>query len=94
MKQMEQLKLAAAFIGLVIFTMSCNQPTTDKTSEAKSDSSQTMTTKADPAKLKEEIQALETSWSNADNARDVNAVAAFYADDAVSFANNQPMIKG
>ena len=94
MKQMKQLKLAAAFIGLVIFTMSCNQPTTDKTSEAKSDSSQTMTTKADPAKLKEEIQALETSWSNADNAHDVNAVAAFYADDAVSFANNQPMLVG
>jgi uncharacterized protein (TIGR02246 family) len=90
---MKQLKFAAVFIGLFIITLSCNQPATDKTSEAKSDSTQPMT-KADPVKLKEEIQALETSWSNADNARDVNALAAFYADDAVSLANNQPMLVG
>ena len=81
MIQTKQLKFAVAFIGLFIFTMSCNQPPTDKTSEAKLESIQTMT-KADPAKLKEEIQALETFWANGDNARDVNALAVLYADDA------------
>ena len=91
---MKHLKFAVAFLGLFILSMGCNQPAADKTSEVKSDTTQTLTTKADPAKLKEEIQALETSWSNADNAHDFNAVAAFYADDAVSLANNQPMLVG
>ena len=93
MIQTKQLKFAVAFIGLFIFTMSCNQPPTYKTSEAKLESTQIMT-RADPAKLKEEIQALETFWSNGDNARDVNALAVLYADDAVSLTNNQPMLVG
>ncbi len=91
---MKHLKCAIACIGLFVLSIGCNEPTTDKTSEVSPDSTNTMTAKADPAKLKDEIQALETAWSNADNARDVNAVAAFYADDAVSFANNQPMLVG
>jgi uncharacterized protein (TIGR02246 family) len=95
MKQIKQSSfVAASFIGLFIFAISCNQPATDKTSETKSDSTQTMTTKGDPAKLKEEIQALETAWANADNSRDANALAAFYADDAVSLASNKPMLVG
>lgn len=44
-----------------------------------------MTSKPDNEKLKAEIQALENEWANADNARDVNALAAFYSDDAVEF---------
>lgn len=34
--------------------------------------------------VKAEIQALETAWAEAANARDVDAELAFYADDAVS----------
>jgi len=34
------------------------------------------------------------AWAKADNARDVNALAAFYSEDAVSLANNAPMIVG
>ena len=37
---------------------------------------------------------MENEWANADNARDVNALAAFYSDDAVSLANNRPMLIG
>ena len=37
---------------------------------------------------------MENSWAEADNARDTNAVAAFYADDAVSMVNNKPMLVG
>jgi uncharacterized protein (TIGR02246 family) len=44
--------------------------------------------------LKKEIQEMETAWADADNAGDVNALAAFYADDAVSLAADQPMIVG
>lgn len=48
----------------------------------------------DLAKLKAEIQALENSWAAADNARNANAISAFYADDAVSLSNNKPMLVG
>jgi len=53
-----------------------------------------VTAKSDLAKLKAEIQALENSWATADNARNSVAVAAFYADDAVSLSNNKPMVVG
>jgi uncharacterized protein (TIGR02246 family) len=46
------------------------------------------------AAIKAEIQALESSWAAADNARDATAIAAFYADDAVSLSNNKPMLVG
>ncbi|MEJ7828188.1 MAG: DUF4440 domain-containing protein, partial [Segetibacter sp.] len=75
------------------FATGCNPSNGDKTADANSDST-SMTTKADPVKLKEEIQVLETAWANADNARDVNTLTAFYSDDAVSMANNQPMFVG
>lgn len=45
-------------------------------------------------KVKTEIQALETAWAAADNARDAKAIAAFYADDAVILSNNRPMLSG
>lgn len=46
------------------------------------------------AKVKADIQALESSWATADNARDSNALAAFYAEDAHSFSNNGPILVG
>jgi len=94
MKQLAFYKCTTICIVLVFFAVACNQSAGDKMSDVKSDSTEVTTAKADPAKLKEEIQALETAWSNADNARDVNALAAFYSDDAVSMANNQPMLVG
>ena len=94
MKRLKQIKFATAFLVLVFFTSGCNQAAGDDTPEVNTDGTQDIKTKADPAKLKEEIQERETAWANADNARDVKAVAAFYADDAVSLGNNQPMMVG
>ena len=91
---MKDLKIATAFIGLCIIAISCNEPSADKTTETKSESTEMMAANADPAQLKKEIQELETAWSNADNARDVNALAAFYADDAISMSSDKPMIVG
>lgn len=91
---MKHLKFATVFVCLFTLAIGCNEPAADKTAESQSDSTQTMTTKTDPAQLKKEIQEQETAWSNADNARDVNAVVAFYADDAVSLASDQPMLVG
>ncbi len=50
--------------------------------------------KADMNSIKTEIQGLESAWAAADNARDANALLAFYSDDAVSLSNNAPMTKG
>ena len=94
MKQISHLKFATAFIALFFFTIGCNQPAADKAPEVTADAPQSMAAKADPAKMKADIQALETAWATADNARDANALAAFYSDDAVSLSNNQPMLVG
>jgi uncharacterized protein (TIGR02246 family) len=79
--------LVASF--LVLFTVllaACNTTETTPTAAAPA--------AADMSKVKAEIQALETAWAEADNARDPKALAAFYADDAVSLSNNKPMISG
>ncbi len=91
---MKHLKFATVIVALFFLTIGCNQPAADKAPEAVAETTPPMAAKADPAKMKADIQALETAWANADNARDVNALAAFYADDAVSLANNQPMLTG
>ncbi len=91
---MKHFKIAVALIGFCTLAMSCNESSTDKTTEAKSDSTEMMPAKTDAAQLKKEIQELETAWSVADNARDVNTMAAFYADDAISLASDKPMLVG
>ena len=91
---MKHFKIAVALIGFCTLAMSCNESSTDKTTEAKSDSTEMMAANADPAQLKKEIQEQETAWANADNARDINALAAFYADDAISLASDKPMLVG
>lgn len=50
--------------------------------------------KPDLGKIKAEIQAIETAWAEADNARDVNTLLSFYAEDAVSMSNNAPSAVG
>ncbi len=94
MKQLILFKSAIVFIALFFFITGCNESGADKTSEVKNDTTQAMTTQADPARLKAEIQEQETAWAQADNARDASALAAFYSDDAVSMANNAPMQVG
>ncbi len=91
---MKHFKIAAALIGFCTLIMSCNDSTTDKKTEAKSDSTEMMPAKTDAAQLKKEIQEQETAWANADNARDINALAAFYAEDAMSLASDKPMLVG
>ena len=94
MKQILILKSATVCIALFLFTYGCSESTTDKASDAKNDNTQAISTKADPATLKAEIQELETAWAKADNDRDVNTLAAFYSEDAVSMSNNAPMSVG
>ena len=93
MKIMNYLRLVTACVALSVFVIGCNAPADDKSAQT-TETAQSDDTKPDLEKIKGEIQALENSWAEADNARDTNAVAALYADDAVSMANNKPMLVG
>lgn len=94
MNKVTQFKCATASIAFLFFVGGCGQTAKDETANKKSETEQATTTKTDPVKLRAEIQELETAWAVADNARDVNALAAFYADDAISMSNGKPMLIG
>ena len=92
--KINQLSLPVTLcLVLCALTIGCNSPATDNAANAANPTEQ-VAAKPDMAVLKAAIQALETQWATADNARDANAIAAFYADDAVSMANNAPMLVG
>jgi uncharacterized protein (TIGR02246 family) len=93
MKQFSFFKSAVVFMSLLIFTIGCKSAA-DEPGDSKAATGQSMTSSVDPVKLKAEIQELETAWAKADNARDVNAIAAYYADDAITMDNNNPMSVG
>ena len=44
--------------------------------------------------LKAEIQAMEDAYAAGENAKDVDAIMAYYADDAQSLPDNEPKIVG
>jgi uncharacterized protein (TIGR02246 family) len=48
----------------------------------------------DMAKVKPEIQAMEDAYAAAEKAKDADGVAAYYADDAVSYHRNEPISVG
>jgi uncharacterized protein (TIGR02246 family) len=90
---MRNSKIKAACIALSLFVVGFTAAAGEKPSGV-TVSTEQGPAKPDMAKLKAEIQALESSWAAADNARNVDAIAAFYADDAMSLANNKPMLMG
>ncbi len=96
MKNNPILPFIAICIAFSLFTFGCN-PATDtasKAAEATKEAAKEMPAKPDMAKVKTEIQTLESAWAAADNARNAAAVSAFYADDAISLSNNNPMLVG
>ena len=48
----------------------------------------------DMEKAKTEIQAMEDAFAAAEKAKNADAVAAYYADDAISYGRNKPPISG
>lgn len=48
----------------------------------------------DPAQTKTEIQGIENTWAEAMNTKDVEALMALYADDAIVLADGEPMLVG
>ncbi len=94
MKNMNKSGIIAISIALFLSVLGFTLTSGNKATSATPATEQQMQAKPELVKLKAEIQALESSWAAADNARNANAVAAFYADDAVSLANNKPMLMG
>lgn len=94
MKNMKKSGIVAICVALSVSALGYTLTSGDKPTGVTTVTEQQVQAKPDLTKLKAEIQALENSWAAADNARNANAVAAFYADDAVSLANNKPMSVG
>ncbi len=90
MKKMNYLGIATICVAFSLLVAGCGAPADNKTTV----STEQVASKPDLSVIKAEIQTLESAWSEADNARDVNAVAAFYADDAVSMSNDKPAQTG
>jgi uncharacterized protein (TIGR02246 family) len=89
MKKLNYSGIATVCVALSLLVISCGAP-----APKPADTPVQVEVKPDMAAVKAEIQALETSWAAADNARDANAVAAFYADDAWSMSNDKPTLVG
>lgn len=80
--------LASIFVVFAALTMGCN------TTETKPRAAAEAAAAPDMGKVKTEIQRLETAFAAAYNAGDAKGIVAFYAADAVTMSNNQPMITG
>lgn len=72
-----QFKLFSLIISAALLFAACTPATTE-------------TTAVDMDQLKVEIQAMEDAFAAGEKAKDVDAVAAYYADDATSFNRNEP----
>lgn len=92
MKSLNYFRFAAAGLVLSIFTIGCNKaPEKEKEVEV---TQEAPVAKTDMAAIKAEIQELENTWAEIDNARDAEKISNFYAEDAVVMSADKPMIKG
>jgi uncharacterized protein (TIGR02246 family) len=89
MKKLNYSGIATVCIAFSFLVISCGAP-----APKPADTPVQVEVKPDMAAIKSEIQVLESAWAAADNARDANAVAAFYADDAWSMSNDKPTLVG
>jgi uncharacterized protein (TIGR02246 family) len=81
--------IATVFVALILSVFGCSAPAPKPV-----ETPVVVETKPDMAAVKAEIQALENAWAAADNARDANAVVAFYAEDAWSMTFDKPTLVG
>lgn len=94
MRKINYFRFATLWVAILLFGTACNEAADNKGAKGV-ERVKTEVPKAEMmAGVKADIQALESNWAAADNARDTNAIAAFYADDAQSFANNAPILVG
>jgi ketosteroid isomerase-like protein len=82
MKKNRLPSLMAIAFALSIFPISCNTTINETTA------------KPDMAKIKAEIQALNTAWATAVNVKDAATILDLYADDAISMPDDAPALVG
>ena len=83
-------RIASALLTLSLLSLACSSPAPQEVVSPEP----LVAPKPDMAAVKSEIQKIETAFAAADNARDVNAILAFYADDAVTMGSGEPMTVG
>ena len=84
---MKLTHLFSALVSCMLLFASCEQ-------SAPKEAPTAVAVKPDLAKIKSDIQAIETSWANALNKKNASEVMAIYADDAVSMPDDAPTLKG
>lgn len=94
MKAKNNFKLAMLGLAFSLFAMGCNTQPDKKTEMEPAENVEKVEEKADMASIKTEIQALESDWAAADNARDAKAILAFYSDDAITMDSDSPIAEG
>ena len=88
---MKKTMLLVAYASCVLLFASCKE---DEKKETAAAVTVTEPAKPDIAQIRSEIVAIETAWAAAQNAKDVKALIAMYADDAVSMPDGEPMLTG
>jgi uncharacterized protein (TIGR02246 family) len=87
MKTQSSFPILITFVAFLFVAAGCNSAT--KTEEKPSE-----TASPDMAQIHKEIQAVETEWASAMDAKDTARVMAIYAEDAVEMNSGIPMLTG
>ena len=88
---MKKTILRIIYVSCVLLFTSCQEA---KKKETAAETTVAESAKPDLAQIRSEIVAIENAWAAAQNAKDVNALMALYADDAVSMPDGEPMLTG
>ncbi len=79
--------LFSALLGCMLLFASCEQ-------SAPKEAPIAIAVKPDLAQIKSDIQVVEANWANAVNNKNITAIMALYADDAISMPNDAPTLTG
>ena len=88
---MKKTILLVAYASSVLLFASCKEAEKKETPAAVT---VTEPAKPDLAQIRSEIVAIENAWAIAQNTKDVNALMAMYAEDAVIMPDGEPMVSG
>lgn len=92
---MKKTILLPVYAACVLMFASCQEAAKQETpAETPAAATVTEPAKPDLAQIRSEIVAVETAWAAAQTAKDINALMALYADDAVSMPEGEPMLTG
>ncbi len=93
---MKKSILIPVYTACVLIFASCQEAAKQETPAETPAAATTVAeaSKPDLAAIRSEIIAVENAWAAAINAKDMNAMMALYADDAVSMPDGEPVLSG